>query len=121
MPRIVHFEIPYDDAGRAEAFYSSVFGWNIQGWGDEPTYQLMYSGSGEEGEPGIDGALYLRRDPDVGIVDYVNVPSVDDYLVRVVDAGAEIVQEKVPIPGVGFSAIFRDPEGNLIGLFESGA
>ena len=25
--RVVHFEIPYDDAARARAFYSDVFGW----------------------------------------------------------------------------------------------
>ena len=28
--RVVHFEVPYDDADRARAFYSDVFGWAIQ-------------------------------------------------------------------------------------------
>lgn len=30
MPRVVHFEIPADDPGRAVKFYESVFGWQIQ-------------------------------------------------------------------------------------------
>jgi len=30
MDKVVHFEIPFDDEGRAKAFYSEVFGWQIQ-------------------------------------------------------------------------------------------
>jgi len=116
VTRIVHFEIPYDDAARAKAFYSDVFEWDVQGWGEEPDYQLATTGT--DG-PGIDGALYRRRHPDVGILNYVEVPSVDDFVAKVVAAGAELVQERTAIPGVGFSAVFRDPEGNYMGLFES--
>ena len=28
--RVVHFEVPYDDAERARRFYADVFGWQIQ-------------------------------------------------------------------------------------------
>jgi hypothetical protein len=31
MARIVHFELPYDDGGRARKFYEDVFGWQVQG------------------------------------------------------------------------------------------
>ena len=27
--RIVHFEIPFDDADRAHGFYEKAFGWNL--------------------------------------------------------------------------------------------
>jgi len=30
MPKVVHFEIPADDLDRAKAFYSAVFGWQLQ-------------------------------------------------------------------------------------------
>jgi predicted enzyme related to lactoylglutathione lyase len=33
MPRVVHFEIPADDTGRAVKFYQKVFGWKIEKWG----------------------------------------------------------------------------------------
>ena len=29
MGKVVHFEIPTDDLGRAKAFYSSVFDWKL--------------------------------------------------------------------------------------------
>ncbi len=29
MDSVVHFEIPADDTGRAQKFYSDIFGWNI--------------------------------------------------------------------------------------------
>ncbi len=28
MDRVVHFEIPYDDADRAKKFYQGIFGWH---------------------------------------------------------------------------------------------
>lgn len=34
-------------------------------------------------------------------------------------AGAQVVQPKSPIPSIGYYAIFRDPEGNFVGLFQS--
>ena len=33
MNSVVHFEMPYDDAGRAAAFYRSAFGWNTEALG----------------------------------------------------------------------------------------
>ncbi|HEY3240637.1 MAG TPA: VOC family protein, partial [Acidimicrobiia bacterium] len=45
MARIVHFELPYDDGARARKFYEEVFGWQVQGWGAMPTYQLATTGS----------------------------------------------------------------------------
>ena len=29
MDKVVHFEIPADDLGRAQKFYKSGFGWNM--------------------------------------------------------------------------------------------
>jgi hypothetical protein len=33
-------------------------------------------------------------------------------------AGGTQVVPKMPIPGVGWSARFRDPEGNIFGVYE---
>jgi predicted enzyme related to lactoylglutathione lyase len=33
-------------------------------------------------------------------------------------AGGEVLQGRIEIPGVGWSAYFRDPEGNTMGLFQ---
>jgi hypothetical protein len=81
-----------------------------------PTYQLATTGSDGLG---IDGALYQRRAPDLGVLVYVAVPDVVDALARAERAGATIVEPKTQIGGVGWSAVLRDPEGNMLGLFES--
>jgi hypothetical protein len=51
MPRIVHFELPVDDAKRASAFYESVFGWSVEDWESDEGYWPVTTGSEE---PGID-------------------------------------------------------------------
>ena len=61
MARPIHFEIPADDPQRAIAFYSAALGWKAQKF-DGMEYWLM--ATGEQGEPGIDGGIAPRRDPE---------------------------------------------------------
>lgn len=49
----------------------------------------------------------------------VGVDDIDDAMVKVAAAGGTVLTEKVPIPTFGWSAHFRDSEGNLIGLFQA--
>jgi hypothetical protein len=35
MAKVEHFEIPVDDIARAQAFYTSVLGFDYEPWGDE--------------------------------------------------------------------------------------
>lgn len=115
MPKVVHFEIPVDDAERARDFYIGVFGWVIQGWGDQ-RYWLVTAGDADE--PGADGALIGRGEVHAAPVVVIGVGSIDDTIVAARTAGAEVLQGKLEVPGIGFSAYLRDPEGNTIGLFE---
>lgn len=115
MAKIVHFEIPVDNGERAEHFYGEVFGWQIKRWGDEP-YWLVEAGS--ETEPGANGALVGRDDLHQHPTLIAGVDDIDAVLARVRARGGVVVQEKLPVPGVGWSAYVRDPEGNLLGLFE---
>ena len=116
MSKIVHFELPADDLPRAAAFYQKVLGWETSAWGDAPYWLVR---AGDEAEPGADGAL-LGRDPlHQGPVLIAAVESIEDALDRVRDSGGRVVQDKLPIPGVGWSAYFTDPEGNTVGLFQN--
>lgn len=115
MAKVVHFEIPVDEPERASAFYREVLGWEMSGFGDEP-YWLVRAGA--EDEAGADGALIGRGDLHRTPVVVVGVESIDDALDRVTTAGGEILQPKMPIPGIGWSAYLRDTEGNTIGLFQ---
>jgi uncharacterized protein len=115
VAKVVHFEIPVDEPERASAFYREVLGWEMSGFGDEP-YWLVRAGA--EDEAGADGALIGRGDLHRTPVVVVGVESIDDALDRVTTAGGEILQPKMPIPGIGWSAYLRDTEGNTIGLFQ---
>lgn len=115
MAKVVHFEIPVDDPERASAFYRDALGWEIAGWGDQP-YWLVTAGKPED--VGADGALIGRGDIHQHPVLVVGVESIDDALARVEQAGGTVLQGRMEIPTVGWSAYIRDPEGNTVGLFE---
>ncbi|MFI5045465.1 MAG: VOC family protein [Acidimicrobiia bacterium] len=120
--RVVHFELPYDDGDRARAFYEQAFGWQLMsppGMG----YTLVTSGpSGDEGptEPGfINGGMMQRQGPFTAPNVVIHVENLEDALQAVNDAGGSTVAERQAIGDMGFSAYFTDPEGNVLGLWET--
>ncbi len=115
MSKIVHFEIPVDDPDRAGAFYRDVLGWTVSRWGEEP-YWLVTAGA--EDEPGANGALIPRGGTHTQPVLVAGVEDVDATLAAAQAHGASVVQEKLAVPGMGWSAYLRDPEGNVVGVFQ---
>ena len=121
MSRPVHFEIHAGDPGKLAKFYADVFGWKIQ---HMPQFDYWLIDSGSEG-PGINGGLVRRRGPapapDAPVNAYVcslGIDSVDSYLERALKAGATVALPKMAIPGVGYQAYIKDPDGNLLGLHQ---
>jgi len=118
MSRVVHFEIPADNPERVAGFYKKVLGWEIQKWEGPVDYWLI--STGKDTEPGIHGGIARKRDrPASGILVTAQVDSVDECLKKIIAAGGSIVVPKQAIPGVGYQAHFRDPEGNVIGIMEN--
>lgn len=113
--RVIHFDIPIDDPTRAGTFYSSVFGWSITPWGPIPYWPMT---TGAEPGPGAEGALAPRDDTPEGVMVYVSVDDIVEALTRVTAAGGAVVTERMPVPTIGWTARFRDTEGNLIGLIQ---
>jgi predicted enzyme related to lactoylglutathione lyase len=116
MPRVVHFEIPAEDPDRAVKFYSEVFNWKIEKWTGPVDYRLITTGS--EDEPGINGAIMKRQNPQATVTNTIEIPSVDDFLNKIVANGGKIIAPKMPVPGVGYTAYFADTEGNVFGLMQ---
>ena len=123
--RVVHFEIPYDDGDRAQRFYSEVFGWQLMPMPDMG-YTIVMTGPTDEQtgptEPGfINGGMFARSDdfPGKGPNVVIDVPSIDDALKQVADAGGTAVGEKMAVGEMGFAGYFSDTEGNLVGLWET--
>jgi predicted enzyme related to lactoylglutathione lyase len=121
--RVVHFEIPFDDGDRARGFYKELFGWQVQAM-PELDYTIVSTGpSGDEGptEPGyIGGGMISRRQAaSAGPVVVVDVDSIDSTLERISGLGGSTVVGRTPVGDMGFAAYFTDPEGNVIGLWET--
>jgi predicted enzyme related to lactoylglutathione lyase len=51
----------------------------------------------------------------------VDVDDIDATLATVERLGGSTVEAKAPVGDMGFAAYFRDPEGNLMGLWQSAA
>ena len=49
---------------------------------------------------------------------YVSVADLRVSLEKAEELGGKMVVEPMPIPGVGTFAMFQDPDGVMIGLFE---
>jgi uncharacterized protein len=110
--KICYLEMPATDVARSGDFYRKVFGWNIRKRGDGST-------SFDDTVNEVSGTWVRGRPPGavVGLLFYIMVDSVAKTLDAIVANGGEIVQ---PIGGDApeITARFRDPGGNIIGLFE---
>ncbi len=123
---IVHFEIPADDPERAAKFYRELFGWTINKWEGSAAGGIEYwtvqsvptDPGGMPVRPGINGGLMRRMYPDQPPVNYISVESVDDFVRRAEQLGAKVLMEKSPVPGMGWFAQLKDPEGNLFAVWE---
>lgn len=122
--RVVHFEIPFDDGDRARNFYKDVFGWNVQEMPGMAYTAVSTGPTSEEGmpnEPGfINGGMFQREavPPRVPVIT-VEVDSIDATLAQIEALGGSTARPKEAIADMGFAAYLEDPEGNLIGLWES--
>ena len=121
MPRPVHFEIHASDPERAVEFYTEVFGWKIERWGEVP-YWTISTGEGA----GIDGGLVQRMGPAPegpapvhGFVNTIDVTDLDASLEAVFKAGGSEALPKNPVPGVGWLAYVKDPDGNIFGMLQA--
>lgn len=123
--KVVHFEIPFDDGDRARSFYSDVFGWQLMELPDMGYTIVMTGPSDPETGPTeagfINGGMFERSEqyPGKGPNIVIDVPSIDDALAKVKDAGGAVASERMQVGDMGFAAYFTDPEGNLIGLWET--
>ncbi|MDQ1675296.1 MAG: uncharacterized protein QOC93_440 [Actinomycetota bacterium] len=123
MRRPVHFEIHADDPERAVEFYTVVFGWDFQRWGE---LEYWVATTGDRGAPGIDGAVLPRRGsaPAVGgpvnaYVCTIDVPDLTATIEAATRRGAEVRLPRFAVPGVGWQAYLADTEGNLIGVLQA--
>jgi predicted enzyme related to lactoylglutathione lyase len=114
--KVVHFEIPCDNPERTIEFFKTVFGWSFQKFGDEAYWIAI---TGDEKLPGINGAIMKKRDPGQPMVNSIDVVNIDLTLSAIEKAGGIVVVPKMAVPTVGWLAYFKDPDGNIHGVFQN--
>jgi uncharacterized protein len=108
---ISYLRIPAADPQRSAAFYAAVFGWSVRTDRDDPAF--------EDGTGHVIGHFAADQPVagEAGLRPYVFVEDLDETLARVVDNGGEIVTSPY-LEGDLRVATFRDPAGNVAGVWE---
>jgi uncharacterized protein len=109
--KISYVQIPATDIARSADFYKKVFGWNVRERGDG--HIAFDDGVGE-----VSGEWVKNRAPAApGLFVHIMVDSVAATLKLVEANGGQVVQ---PIGGDApeITAHFRDPAGNVLGLYQ---
>ena len=113
--KICYIEIPATDIARSANFYRRVFGWHIRQRGDGST--AFDDTVGE-----VSGTWVLGRSPasQPGLLVHIMVDSAAATIDVIVANGGEIVQP-IGADAPEITARFRDPAGNVIGLYQQPA
>lgn len=108
---VTYLHLPAPDVRRAAAFYRDVFDWTVDG--------------ADSDRPSFSDASGLIRGQwrsqhlavtEPGVLPYIYVADVARTVQRIVTHGGEIVTEPFP-EGLLTVALFRDPAGNVLGLW----
>ena len=110
--KICYLELPALNASQSAAFYSKAFGWSMRTRGDGA--QAFDDTTGE-----VSGAFVLGRNAAVtpGLLFYIMVDSVAETC-RAVEAQGGTIVQPIGVDAPEITARFRDPTGNLIGLYQ---
>jgi uncharacterized protein len=110
--KICYVEIPAIEIPRSAEFYRAVFGWKVRHRGDgRPAFD---DSVGE-----VSGTWVTGRKPsrEAGLLLYIMVDSVAATIDAVTANGGEVVQP-IGADAPEITARFRDPAGNIIGLYQ---
>ena len=111
---VSYLRIPAEDPRRSAAFYEAAFGWSLRGDPDDPSF--------EDGTGHVIGHFMvdLPVAGEAGVRPYIYVERVDETLDKVVAHGGEVVAAPYP-EGDLWVATFRDPPGNVLGVWQQGS
>jgi len=111
--KIIHVELSAKDRNALSKFYADVFGWELQHI-DEMNYTTFKAGDGVGGgfNPVTD------QNPAGTVTVYIQTDDVTASLNDIQKAGGTIISPEMDIPNTGKFGIFRDPQGNMLGLYK---
>src|SRR5690349_12084354 len=111
---ICYLEIPTTDVERSAEFYTRIFGWSIRVRGDGARAFDDTTGA-------VSGTWIAGRPAgrDAGVLTYIMVENVEKSLAAIAESGGEVVTPRTSLgPGGQAYGTFRDPAGNLFGVYQ---
>jgi hypothetical protein len=110
-----YMQIAATDVGRSGDFYADVFGWNVSP-ASSPAHRSFEDTSGD-----LAGAFVttLAAGSGDGVLPFIYVHGIDAIVSKIEAAGCAIVRP-VYAEGDLWVANFRDPAGNVIGVWQAG-
>lgn len=110
--KICYLEVPALNAAQSAEFYTQVFGWPMRTRGDG--MRAFDDATGQ-----VSGAFVMGRpsSPTPGLLFYIMVDSVVATC-RAIEACGGVIVQAVGVDAPEITARFRDPAGNVIGLYQ---
>ena len=109
MAKLNYVELPVNTVAPVRDFYAQAFGWSFTDYG--PAYAASEGGDVALGLNGSDDA-----DAIPAILPLIEVDDLEAALAQVTVAGGDVVVPIFAFPG-GRRFHFRDPGGNVLGVF----
>lgn len=110
--KICYIEIPAVDIAESASFYTKVFGWETRHRSDG---HLAFDDAAGE----VSGSWVKDRRPttEAGLLIYIMVADIN-LAVEMVKSHGGIIVQPVGMDAPELTARFRDPAGNILGLYQ---
>lgn len=107
------------DIGKAKAFYTGLFGWDVQ---EGPPESGGYSMAELDGRPvaGIGPKMGPAEMPPAWTT-YIASADADETVRKIREAGGQVAMEPMDVMDVGRMAIAADPGGAFFGIWQAGS
>lgn len=113
--KICYLFMPSQDVERSGAFYRSVFGWNVRARDDG-------AAAFDDSTGQVSGTWVTDRPPatEGSLVVHIMVDDLDQTIAAIRDRGGSVDEADVHTEGTRW-AVFSDPDGNRLGIYEHGS
>lgn len=124
MNPVVHFEMPAEDNNRAKKFYEEAFGWKMAQLGPEMGDYLLAATSPVDennmhiNKGAINGGFFKKGDYGTMPHIVISVDDLNEHMEIVNKAGGQIMGKAMDITGIGKFIMFKDTEGNQVGMLQ---
>jgi predicted enzyme related to lactoylglutathione lyase len=120
---IVHFEIPAKNVEKLKGFYEKLFGWKFVFTSSVGMdyWMIQTVPTDEKGmllRPGVNGGMYEKENDQQKPTNWIQVDDLDAQIKLLKKLGGRLIMDKMEIPGIGWSAVGVDPEGNQVAMMQ---